>query len=93
MRLHSLSAQLPQAPGGVLGGVLSGFVSTAFGFTGGTLLLCGALPQPAKLMNEAEFHHHVGEENILPHVEAALKRAAEIRGTTGPRQPQAPPAA
>jgi sulfate permease, SulP family len=53
--------------------------------TGRTLLLCGALPQPATLMNEAEFHRHVGRDNILPHVEAALKRAGEIWGTTGPR--------
>jgi SulP family sulfate permease len=62
--------------------------------TGRTLLLCGAPPQPARLMNEAEFHRHVGEENILPHVEGALKRAAEIWATPGPRQPsQHPPAA
>ncbi len=47
-----------------------------------TLLLCGALPQPAALMNEAEFHRHVGPENILPHVDAALKRAEEIWATT-----------
>ena len=61
--------------------------------TGRTLLLCGALPQPAALMSGAEFHRHVGAENILPHVEAALKRAAEI-WHTGPQQPsQAPPAA
>jgi SulP family sulfate permease len=62
--------------------------------TGRTLLLCGAPPQPAMLMNEAEFHRHVGEENILPHVEAALRRAAEIWAGTGPLQPsQQPPAA
>jgi len=61
--------------------------------TGRTLLLCGALPQPAALMSGAEFHRHVGAENILPHVEAALKRASEI-WETGPQQPlQAPPAA
>ena len=61
---------------------------------GRTLLLCGALPQPARLMNEAEFHRHVGAENILPHVEGALKRAAEIWATSGPGQPsQRPPAA
>ena len=59
-----------------------------------TLLLCGALPQPAALMNGAEFHRHLGAENILPHVDAALKRAGEIWGKTGPRQPsQEPPAA
>jgi SulP family sulfate permease len=62
--------------------------------TGRTLLLCGALPQPAALMDEAEFHRHVGAENILPHVDGALKRAAEIWADTGPRQPsQEPPAA
>ena len=62
--------------------------------TGRTLLLCGALPQPAALMNEAEFHRHVGAENILPHVDGALKRAGEIWADTGPGQPsQEPPAA
>jgi len=62
--------------------------------TGRTLLLCGALPQPAALMDEAEFHRHVGAENILPHVDGALKRAGEIWADTGPRQPsQEPPAA
>jgi MFS superfamily sulfate permease-like transporter len=58
--------------------------------------MVGGLPatQPATLMNAAEFHRHVGAENILPHVEAALKRAAEIFGSTGPRQPlKEPPAA
>ncbi|MEO5691522.1 MAG: DNA translocase FtsK 4TM domain-containing protein [Usitatibacter sp.] len=39
LRLHSLTAALPQAPGGMLGGVLASFVSVALGFTGGTLLL------------------------------------------------------
>jgi SulP family sulfate permease len=62
--------------------------------TGRTLLLCGALPQPAALMNEAEFHRHVGADNILPHVEGALKRAEAIWAATGPRQPsREPPAA
>ena len=43
MRLHSLAAALPYAPGGVLGTVLSEFVATGFGFTGGTLLLLAAI--------------------------------------------------
>jgi sulfate permease, SulP family len=60
--------------------------------SGRSLLLCGALPQPTQLMDEAEFHRHVGEDNILPHVEAALRRAGEIWATrTQPRQE--PPAA
>jgi S-DNA-T family DNA segregation ATPase FtsK/SpoIIIE len=39
LRLHSLSAALPMAPGGALGNMLAGFVATAFGFAGGTLVL------------------------------------------------------
>ncbi|NOT27233.1 MAG: STAS domain-containing protein [Acidobacteria bacterium] len=50
--------------------------------TGRTLLLCGALPQPAGLMSQSEFHRHVGAENILPNVEAALKRAEAVWHTT-----------
>jgi S-DNA-T family DNA segregation ATPase FtsK/SpoIIIE len=43
LRLHSLRAELPLVPGGVLGVVLSGLVAKALGFTGGTLLLVAAI--------------------------------------------------
>jgi SulP family sulfate permease len=43
-----------------------------------TLILCGAPKQPAKLMRQAEFHEHVGAENICPNIEAALQRAAAV---------------
>jgi SulP family sulfate permease len=43
--------------------------------TGRTLILCGARPQPAQLMRQAEFEQHVGHENICPNVSAALLRA------------------
>ena len=46
--------------------------------SGRTLLLCGARNQPAQLLQQADFMRHVGRENILPHVEAALDRAREI---------------
>lgn len=46
--------------------------------TGRTLLLCGAREQPARLLASSEFVRHIGQENILPHVEAALQRAREI---------------
>jgi sulfate permease, SulP family len=46
--------------------------------SGRELILCGALPQPAALMEQAEFHEHVGGRNICPSIEAALERAAEI---------------
>ena len=51
--------------------------------SGRTLLLCGALPQPAALMDRAEFHRHVGAENVLPHVDAALTRARALHQTGG----------
>jgi SulP family sulfate permease len=46
--------------------------------TGRTLLLCGAREQPARMLEQAEFVRHLGRENILPHVEAALNRATEV---------------
>jgi SulP family sulfate permease len=46
--------------------------------SGRTLLLCGARDQPAQLLQRADFTEHVGRENILPHIEAALQRAQEI---------------
>ena len=45
---------------------------------GRTLLLCGAPPQPSKMLQRAEFVEHVGEDNILPHIGAALDRAAVV---------------
>jgi SulP family sulfate permease len=46
--------------------------------SGRTLLLCGARDQPAKLIEQSAFVEHLGQENLLPHFEAALKRAREI---------------
>ena len=43
-----------------------------------TLLLCGAREQPARLLARADFVRHVGRENIVPHVRAALQRARQI---------------
>jgi len=47
---------------------------------GKTLLFCGARDQPARLLSRSEFIEHIGPENILPHVQAALARAREING-------------
>lgn len=51
--------------------------------SGRTLLLCGARNQPAQLLEQADFVAHVGSENVLPHVEAALLRAREIGADFG----------
>jgi sulfate permease, SulP family len=46
--------------------------------TGRTLILCGARPQPAKLLQQFGFERHVGLENICPHIGAALQRAEQV---------------
>jgi sulfate permease, SulP family len=48
--------------------------------SGRALILCGALKQPAALMQQGEFHDHVGAANICLNIETALARAAEIHG-------------
>ncbi len=49
--------------------------------SGKTLLLCGARHQPASFLKQGEFIDHIGKENILPHVQAALQRAVEVYGS------------
>jgi SulP family sulfate permease len=49
---------------------------------GRTLILCGAPPQPAKLMRQAEFERHVGRANICTDFHAALERAIVIQFNT-----------
>ena len=46
--------------------------------SGRQLILCGAREQPAMRMHEAEFHEHVGEENICRSVTEALDRARDL---------------
>jgi SulP family sulfate permease len=61
--------------------------------TGRTLLLCGVRDQPARMMARGEFHSHVGDENILPTLEAALARARGLLAARGERQPHPAPSA
>jgi len=46
--------------------------------SGRTLILCGMRDQPARMMERAEFHQHIGDVNLAPTIEAALRRAREI---------------
>jgi SulP family sulfate permease len=47
--------------------------------SGRALILCGARQQPAAFLEQSAFLEHVGAKNIVPHIEAALARANEIR--------------
>ena len=49
--------------------------------SGRTLLLCGTRLQPAQFLKAADFVEHIGEENIQPHVQAALTRAGTIHAS------------
>jgi SulP family sulfate permease len=50
--------------------------------SGRHLVLCGMRDQPARLMRQAEFHRHIGEANLHPHLAAGLARAREILDET-----------
>lgn len=47
--------------------------------SGRTLLLCGAMQQPSKLLQHPRFLERVGRENIMPNIQAALDRARELQ--------------
>jgi sulfate permease, SulP family len=46
--------------------------------SGRTLLLCGAMEQPSKLLSGARFLDRVGRENIMPNIQTALDRAKAV---------------
>lgn len=48
-----------------------------------TLIFCGAPPQPAQLMQQAEFEQHVGRENICENFHAAIERAIVVYFSSG----------
>ncbi|HVZ84121.1 MAG TPA: SulP family inorganic anion transporter, partial [Terracidiphilus sp.] len=46
--------------------------------SGRSLVLCGAMDQPSRLLQQPRFIAHVGSENIMPNIQAALDRASEL---------------
>jgi len=46
--------------------------------SGRTMLICGARRQPALLLKRGDFIAHVGQEHILPHIQAALQHAEQM---------------
>ncbi len=51
--------------------------------SGRTLLLCGARDQPLAMLSSGDFLDHLGRQNLLPHVEAAIERAKQINAAFG----------
>jgi sulfate permease, SulP family len=54
--------------------------------SGRELLLCGARRQPAHLMERADFHRHVGDENICRNIGDALARAKTLHNERNRRR-------
>jgi SulP family sulfate permease len=50
--------------------------------TGRSVLVCGARRQPRQMLDRADFVSHIGQENILPHIAAALDRARVLHEKT-----------
>ncbi|MFQ3678104.1 MAG: sodium-independent anion transporter [Fimbriimonadaceae bacterium] len=46
--------------------------------SGRHLVVCGMRDQPAKLMNQAEFHRHLGDTNIVATLKEGIARAKEL---------------
>lgn len=46
--------------------------------TGREVLVCGARRQPRNMLMRGDFARHIGPENILPHIQAALLRARQV---------------
>ncbi len=46
--------------------------------SGRHMLLCGAMEQPSKLLSGSRFLDHIGRENFMPNIQAALDRAEEV---------------
>jgi SulP family sulfate permease len=46
--------------------------------SGRTLLLCGAMQQPSKLLGGSRFIERIGAENMMPNIQAALEKACEL---------------
>ena len=59
--------------------------------SGRQLILCGAREQPEMRMHEAEFHEHVGEENICHSLAHALDRAKILYPEVAKQIPTGPP--
>lgn len=46
--------------------------------SGRSLILCGAMQQPLRLLEKPRFLHEVGSDNIVPNIQAALDRARSV---------------
>jgi SulP family sulfate permease len=44
---------------------------------GRAVLVCGTRRQPRNMLMRGDFAQHIGRENILPHIQAALERARQ----------------
>jgi S-DNA-T family DNA segregation ATPase FtsK/SpoIIIE len=75
LRLHSLTAALPQAPGGILGVSLGGWLYLSFGFSGSTLFLVATLCIGVSLFTGLSWLHLM--ENLGTAIELAFLKTQD----------------
>ncbi|MEN9657222.1 MAG: hypothetical protein RL571_687 [Pseudomonadota bacterium] len=75
LRLHSLTAQLPQTPGGILGVSLGGWLYLSFGFSGSTLFLVATLCIGVSLFTGLSWLHLM--ENLGTAIELAFLKTQD----------------
>jgi len=56
--------------------------------SGRAIVFCGARQQPQQMIEDANFHEHVGAENICENVTVGLQRAHEIWDERNAREPE-----
>ncbi|MGA9129305.1 MAG: SulP family inorganic anion transporter [Terracidiphilus sp.] len=54
--------------------------------SGRTMLLCGAMEQPSKLLSGSRFLERIGAENFMPNIQAALDRAKAVHAASRTRR-------
>jgi sulfate permease, SulP family len=56
--------------------------------SGRAIVFCGARQQPQQMIQDANFHEHIGAENICENVTVGLQRAHAIWAEKGLREPE-----
>jgi SulP family sulfate permease len=51
--------------------------------SGRAMIVCGAREQPSRVLQQADFLDLIGVENVVPNIDAALKRADEVHARFG----------
>ena len=79
LRTYNANAFFHDLLAGITVGLVALPLAMAFGIASGvTPQAGGAMEQPSKLLQQSRFVEHLGRENIMPKIQAALDRAHQV---------------